>query len=201
MSCCIETAERMDDEQVLAALKETKAIRNGHFVLTSGRHSDTYIQCARVLENPNLTSRLATEAVRRLPADITIDLVAAPAVGGILFGFAVAAALDVNFIFSEREQGIMTLRRSFEVPEGARVLVSEDVVTTGGSVKEVCDLVEAAGGIVVGVVSLIDRGGARKFDHPFYPLLELPTASWAPEECDLCKQGVETYSPGSRRIK
>lgn len=94
----------------------------------------------------------------------------------------------------------MVFRRSFEVPQGARVLVCEDVVTTGGSVKEVCDLVEQAGGTVVAVVSMIDRGGDRKFDQRFYPLIELPTPSWDPDECHLCEQRVEIYSPGSRRL-
>lgn len=193
-------SDRLNDEQILEALKEAKAIRNGHFVLTSGRHSDTYIQCARVLEDPSLTKQLAREAVNRLPEGCNVDLVAAPAVGGILFGFEVAAALGTKFIFSERESGAMVFRRSFEIPQGANVLVTEDVVTTGGSVKEVCDLVTQAGGNVVGVVSLIDRGSDRKFSQPFYPLLTLPTASWLAEECALCKEGVEVYSPGSRRL-
>lgn len=190
----------MNRDEVLAVLQETGAVRHGHFQLTSGRHSDTYIQCARVLEDPTLTMKLAGEAVRALPEGMQIDLVASPAVGGILWGFAVAAVLGKKMIFSERKEGKMIFRRSFEVPEGARVLVCEDVVTTGGSVKEVCDLVEAAGGTVVAVMSMIDRGGDRKFDQDFYPLIELPTPSWDPEDCDLCKQGVEIYSPGSRRL-
>jgi orotate phosphoribosyltransferase len=191
---------RMSDEDVLQALKDTEAIRSGHFKLTSGRHSDTYIQCARVLEHPRLTNRLAAEAARRLPADVQVDLVASPAVGGILFGFAVAAALDAPLIFSERVDGTMTFRRSFEVPPGARTLVVEDVVTTGGSVKEVCDLVAAQGGEVVGVVALIDRGGTPSFSAPFFPLLRLTTPSWAPEDCALCKQGIPLYAPGSRNL-
>jgi orotate phosphoribosyltransferase len=190
----------MNDQDIITALKETEAIRTGHFKLTSGRHSDTYIQCARVLEHPRLTNQLASEVVARLPKDIEIDLVASPAVGGILFGFAVAAALDAPLIFSERVEGKMEFRRAFEVPAGARVLVAEDVVTTGGSVKEVCDLVEQNGGIVVGVVSLIDRGGIPVFSAPFFPLLRFETPSWAPEECELCKQGVEIYAPGSRNL-
>lgn len=191
---------RMNDEEILAALKETKAIRSGHFVLTSGRHSDTYIQCARVLENAPLTNRLAVETVARLPEGLHVDLVASPAVGGIIFGFAIASAIGTDFIFSERENRVMTFRRSFEIPEGADVLVAEDVVTTGGSVKEVCDLVKQAGGNVVGVVSIIDRMTDRRFSDPFYPLLSLPTASWLADECQLCRDGVEIYSPGSRRI-
>ncbi|NTU89789.1 MAG: orotate phosphoribosyltransferase [Actinobacteria bacterium] len=194
-------SERLTDEQILGMLKDVEAIRSGHFVLTSGRHSDTYIQCARVLENPALTNELAEEAVRRLPEGTQVDLVVAPAVGGIIFGFAVASALNVNFLFSEREAGTMVFRRSFAIPTGAHVLVCEDVVTTGGSVKEVCSLIEQSGGTVVGVVSIIDRGGERKFSHDFYPLLELITESWPAEDCELCKAGNEPYSPGSRRLK
>jgi orotate phosphoribosyltransferase len=190
----------MTDEQILQALKGADAIRTGHFVLTSGRHSATYVQCARVLEDPALTTKLAQTAVERLPEGLDVDLVAAPAVGGLVIGFAVAQALGVKFIFSEREQGHMVFRRAFEVPAGARVLVVEDVVTTGGSVGEVIELVEAAGGEVVGVVSLIDRGGEKNFDSAFWPLLELQVESWDPESCSLCAADVPVYSPGSRRL-
>jgi orotate phosphoribosyltransferase len=196
----MQTTERMDDDQVLQALLESQAVRKGHFRLTSGRHSDTYVQCARVLEHPGLTMKLAAETIARLPEDIQIDLVASPAVGGILFGFAVAAALDVDLIFSEREAGAMVFRRAFEVPEGARVLIAEDVVTTGGSVKELEDLILAAGACVVGVVSLIDRGGQPVFSADFYPLLRLEIPSWEPNSCNLCEKGVDLYAPGSRNL-
>jgi len=190
----------MNDEKIITALTESEAIRDGHFVLTSGRHSATYVQCARVLEDPALTTELARTAVERLPAGLNIDLVAAPAVGGLIIGFAVAQALGVKFIFSEREHGAMVLRRSFQVPPGARVLVVEDVVTTGGSVAEVIDLVRQAGGEVVGVVSLIDRGGEKKFEAEFWPLLKLEVESWEPDACSLCAAEVPIYSPGSRRL-
>jgi len=190
----------MNDEQILQALTDAEAIRTGHFVLTSGRHSGGYVQCARILEDPALTTRLARAAIERLPEGLDIDLVAAPAVGGLIIGFAVAQALGVKFIFSEREQGKMVFRRSFEVPPGARVLVVEDVVTTGGSVGEVIDLVRAGGGVVVGVVSLIDRGGEKKFQADFWPLLKLQVESWEPDSCSLCESGVPVYSPGSRRL-
>ena len=191
---------RMTDEEIQEVLRSVGAIRSGHFRLTSGRHSDTYIQCARILEYPTLTMQLAEEAVAKLPDDLQVDIVASPALGGILFGFAVAASLDATMIFSERVDGTMVFRRSFEVPEGARILVVEDVVTTGGSVKEVCDLVVAEGGDVVGVVTLIDRGGDPLFDAPYYPLLRLESPSWEVEDCALCKQGVELTSPGSRNL-
>jgi orotate phosphoribosyltransferase len=190
----------LDNDAIIAALEDADALRTGHFVLTSGRHSDSYVQCARILEDPALTTRLAREAVHRLPSDLQVDVVAAPAVGGLIIGFAVAQALGVRFIFSEREQGAMVFRRSFEVSANTRVLVVEDVVTTGGSVAEVISLVEAAGGTVVGVVSLIDRGGDKAFSADFWPLLRLEVESWAADSCSLCAQNVPVYSPGSRRI-
>jgi len=190
----------LSESDVRAALVETGAIRSGHFRLTSGRHSDTYVQCARVLENPTLTVALAQTAVSKLPVDLEVDLVVAPAVGGIVIGFAVAFALDRRFIFAERQEGAMTLRRAFEVQPGQRVLVVEDVVTTGGSVAEVIEVVQDNGGDVVGVVSLIDRGGERRFDAPYWPLLSLSVDSWDPADCSLCAEGVEVYSPGSRSL-
>lgn len=193
----------MTSDEILKMLDETQAIKHGHFVLTSGRHSDTYVQCARVLESPVTTLKLAHEALDRVPQEVRdqIDMVASPAVGGMLFGFAIAAVLEKNFIFSERKDGVMQFRRSFKVEPGQRVLVAEDVVTTGGSVQEVCQLVEDAGGVVIGVVSLIDRKTDRKFNAPFWPLLELEVQSWAPEACELCKAGSAPESLGSRQLR
>jgi orotate phosphoribosyltransferase len=189
----------MTDTEVLDALQEAHAILSGHFGLTSGRHSDRYVQCARVLEDPALVTRLAGAMVDRI-GNRGIDLVAAPAVGGIIIGFAVAQALGVKFIFSERQGGAMTFRRGFEVPTGARVLVVEDVVTTGGSVAEVVDLVRAAGGEPVAVASLIDRGGEKAFDVEFLPLLKLEVESWEAEDCRLCTEKMPMYAPGSRSL-
>lgn len=190
----------MTDEQIVNIFKECGALRSGHFKLTSGLHSNAYIQCARVLEHPRLTNKLAHEATSRLPGELQVDIVAAPAVGGILFGFAAATALDKDFIFSERVDGVMTLRRSFVVPEGARVLVAEDVVTTGGSVIELLDLVTSAGGVPVAVVSLVDRGRRPDFGCPYYPLITLETPSWSAEDCQLCKDGKKIDTPGSREL-
>lgn len=192
--------DEMTEADVLEALKDAGAILEGHFVLTSGRHSDRYVQCARILEDPALTTRLARATVHRIEG-LQVDLVAAPAVGGIIIGFAVAQALGVRFIFSERQDGAMTFRRGFEVPDGARVLVVEDVVTTGGSVAEVVELVRAAGGDVVAAVSIIDRGGPKAFEVPLMPLLRLEVESWEPSECALCRSGAPTHSPGSRRLR
>jgi orotate phosphoribosyltransferase len=190
---------KMTEPEVLAALEDAHAIMTGHFRLTSGRHSDRYVQCARVLEDPALVTRLAHAIVQRL-GERQVDLVASPAVGGIVIGFAVAQALGVKFIFSERQDGKMTFRRGFEVPEGARVLVVEDVVTTGGSVAEVVDLVRGAGGLPVAVASLIDRGGPKSFDVELFPLLRLQVESWEAGSCGLCEAEVPIYAPGSRAL-
>lgn len=187
------------EEGVLEALKDAGAILHGHFQLTSGRHSDTYVQCARVLEDPALTTRLA-EAMAAKVAGERIDVVAAPAVGGIIIGFAVAQALGVKFIFSERQDGTMVFRRCFSIEPGQRVLVVEDVVTTGGSVAEVIALVQAAGGEVAAVTSLIDRGGEKVFGERYLPLLRLEVESVEPAGCAQCAAGTPLDSPGSRRL-
>lgn len=189
----------MDPREVLDALQEAGAILHGHFQLTSGRHSDTYVQCARILEDPALTTRLA-QAMADSVRGRGVDIVAAPAVGGIIIGFAVAQALGVKFIFSERQNGVMAFRRSFHVEPGQRVLVVEDVVTTGGSVAEVIDLVGASGGEVVAVASIIDRGGHKAFDAEFLPLLQLQVESMEPQDCPHCLKEIPIDSPGSRRL-
>lgn len=190
----------MTEQEVLVSLEEARAILTGHFKLTSGRHSDRYVQCARVLEDPALVTRLASAIAHRV-GERQVDLVAAPAVGGIIIGFAVAQALGVKFIFSEREGGAMTFRRGFEVPAGARVLVVEDVVTTGGSVAEVIELVRRAGGVPVAVASLIDRGGPKAFEVELFPLLRVQVESWEADTCGLCASEVPIYTPGSRTLE
>jgi orotate phosphoribosyltransferase len=195
----VSTSTPMTEQEVSAALEEAGAILHGHFRLTSGRHSGTYVQCARILENTRLTTRLAETAAARLEGR-EFDLVASPAVGGIIIGFAVAQALGLKFIFSEREGGEMRFRRSFSVPSGSRVLIVEDVVTTGGSVAEVAELVRVAGGEVGAVVSIIDRGGPKSFDDELIPLLRLEVKSWEPSECVHCRSSVPLDSPGSRRL-
>lgn len=189
----------MTEDEVLAELEAAGAIQTGHFRLTSGRHSERYVQCARILEDTALTTRLAQAAAESV-SDLDIDLVAAPAVGGIIIGFAVAQALGVKFIFSEREHGEMVFRRGFCLAAGSRVLVVEDVVTTGGSVAEVVELVRSAGGTVPAVVSIIDRGGPKAFDVPLKPLLRLEVESWEPERCVLCRREVPLSAPGSRAL-
>jgi orotate phosphoribosyltransferase len=196
---------RLSNEDIIKLLKETQAVRKGHFQLTSGKHSDTYVQCARLMEQPDTTFHLANETMSRLPKELldNVDLVASPAIGGMLFGFSVALAAHLPFIFSERKEKEMQLRRSFEVQKNANVLLVEDVVTTGGSVKELANLVSNAGGNICGIVSLIDRHASDEeagntFDYPYFPLLRFPTPSWESADCALCAQGIPLDSPGSR---
>lgn len=198
----LQDINELSREELIAIFEETEAIQHGHFVLTSGRHSDTYVQCARVMESPRLTVQLAAQALKKVPTSVleSVDIVVSPAVGGITFGFAVGYVLGKKFVFAERKEGAMQLRRSFQVAPGERVLIAEDVVTTGGSVKEVEDLVCAAGGEVVGVVSLIDRKTDKKFLAPYWGLLEFPAQSWDPANCELCAAGSSPQSLGSRNL-
>ena len=187
--------QRMTDDQVFQALHDAGAILDGHFQLTSGRHSDTYVQCARVLEDPELTTRLAREMVDRLK-DVEVDLVAAPAVGGIIIGFAVAQALGVRFIFSERKDGDDAVPSLVRCPgRGQRVWSSKTWSRRVVSVAEVIELVESAGGEVAAVVSLIDRGGSKAFDVELRPLLRLEVESWEPDSCRLCADSKPLTSP------
>lgn len=186
--------------QVYDELVSKGAILSGHFRLTSGRHSDTYVQCAKVTEDPVLTTKLAAEIVENLHNKDEVDEVLAPAVGGIVFGYAIAQALGKRFIFAERQSGSLTLRRSFTINPGKNYLLAEDVVTTGGSVAELIKIVEEGGAQVIGIVSLISRSPKNPFDYPFNPLLSLPVSSWEESECHLCQQGLEIDSPGSRAL-
>lgn len=188
------------NQKVYEQLLAKNAIQKGHFRLTSGRHSDTYVQCARVFEDPVLTTELVSELIDQLDFKDKVDEVLAPAVGGIVFGYAVAQALGKRFIFAERKDGELTLRRSFNINPGKKYLLTEDVVTTGGSVAELVRIVEEGGGEVIGIVSLISRTEENPFAYPFVPLLTLSVQSWDEAECWLCKENVEIDSPGSRNL-
>jgi orotate phosphoribosyltransferase len=192
----------LTEERILDIFTKTGVLKEGHFLLTSGRHSNRYLQCAQVLQYPNYTEELCSQ-IARFFKDQEVDLVIGPAVGGILLSYEVARQLGLRAVFAEREGGKMTLRRGFQIAPGQRVLVIEDVVTTGGSVKEVIDLVQEVGGEVVGVGLLVDRsGGTVDFGVPTYPLVRLEVESYSPEQCPLCKDGVEpAVKPGSRNIQ
>jgi orotate phosphoribosyltransferase len=183
----------------LEILNKLGALQTGHFRLTSGRHSDRYMQCARLFEHPSesedLCARLAGAFLR---GGTSADTVAGPALGGVIMAYEVARALGARNIFTERENGVMTLRRGFKVESGERVLVVEDVVTTGGSVKEVIGIIREAGAVVVGIGAIVDRSGGRvDFGVDFKALASLDIKSWDEAECPLCAQDVPLIKPGS----
>lgn len=188
----------MGSEYIKEMFEKTSAMLKGHFLLTSGRHSDRYFQCALVLQHPEYTGELCRELASRF-AGQRVDVVVGPAMGGILISYEVARCLGVRSLFAERENGKMTLRRGFSISPGERVLVVEDVITTGGSVKEVIEAVGQAGGEVVGAGVLVDRSGGAALGVPVESLLQIPAVSYSPEECPLCKQGLPFIKPGSRK--
>ena len=186
----------------LEILSKLGALQTGHFRLTSGRHSDRYMQCARLFEHPaeseDLCARLASAF---LSAGTSADTVAGPALGGVIMAYEVARALGAGNIFTERENGVMTLRRGFKVERGERVLIVEDVVTTGGSVKEVIKIIREAGAAVVGIGAIADRSnGGVDFGVDFKALVSLDIKSWDEAECPLCARGVPVIKPGSRKV-
>lgn len=190
----------MDKEKILELFKLTGALQRGHFRLTSGLHSPEYFQCARVLQYPQYNELLCGEIARHFH-DWRVDLVIAPAIGGIMVGQEVARQMRVRGVFAERENKDMSLRRGFEVKQGDRVLVCEDVVTTGGSVQEVIDLVKGAGGTVVGVASIVDRTVKPvNFGADFFYLLKMEVPVYQPEACPLCKENIPIVKPGSRKV-
>jgi orotate phosphoribosyltransferase len=190
---------------VLNLFEQTGAYLHGHFRLTSGLHSSEYLQCALVLQHPVHAGSLGRELARKVSALLPggeVHVVASPAVGGLIVGHEVARALGARFIFTERgTDGRMVLRRGFSVQPGESVVVIEDVVTTGGSTREVVELLEAAGARVPAAGSIIDRsGGSAQVGAPRVALATLQVTAWAPEVCPLCRQGLPVVKPGSRPV-
>jgi len=180
-------------------LQETGALLTGHFQLTSGRHGAQYMQCARVLQYPEHTAYIANVMAEGLQGT-KVDIVLAPAVGGIVIGYELARALGAKSIFAEREEGKMTLRRGFEIPKGAKVVIAEDVVTTGGSTREVMAIAKEHGADIVGTCVMVDRsGGSLDFGVKFVAAYSANIVSYTPEECPLCKEAVPIVKPGSRK--
>ena len=178
--------------------KETGALQTGHFLLTSGLHSDTYLQCAQVLQHPSLAQKLARVMAEKL-ASQEIDVVVGPAMGGIIWAYQLALTLGCRAIFTERSEDIMTLRRGFTVRSGERALVAEDVSTTGGSALEVVRLLTGCGAQVVGVALLADRtAGELDFGVPHYSLYQLSPQTWSHDDCALCQGNIPFDRPGSR---
>ncbi len=187
-------------EEVLQMLKDKNAYLEGHFRLSSGRHAGKYMQCAKIMQYPEDFGKLCAELASYFK-DENITLVAGPAVGAVIFSYEMGRALGVKTIFAEREDGVMTFRRGFEVSPEDRVLVVEDVITTGGSCKEVIKAVQAIGATVVSAASIVDRS-AGKVDMgvPFKALLSMEIESYEEDECPLCKQGMPIVKPGSRKF-
>lgn len=191
----------MNPGEVKGILEERGAILHGHFQLSSGRHSDLFVQKFRVLEHPRLAQRFGESIADAF--DGAFDVVACPAVGAIVLGFATALAADARMIFAEREEGAMKFRRGFGLQSRERTLIVEDVITTGGSATEIVELVRAVGAEPVGIGALIDRGDPARppsLGAQLKSLLQLEVSSWEPAECPLCAAGEPLADPGSRRV-
>ena len=191
----------MQDEEVLAEFRASKALLEGHFLLSSGRHSAHYLQCARVLMDPMRASRLAAALASRIPRDLRKDIakVVSPAMGGVIIGHEMGRALGVEAMFVERPTGTFELRRGFALEPGEKVLMVEDVVTTGLSGKEAMVAIREAGGDVVAAAALVDRSGASvDMGVPFFPLIAINFPTYAPDELPPELAGTEAVKPGSR---
>jgi orotate phosphoribosyltransferase len=190
----------MTQDDVLELFKKSGALLQGHFRLTSGLHSDRYLQCALVLQHPQQAAVLGSAMAALLrEMDSSADFVIAPALGGILVAHEVARNIGVRALFAERQDGVLKLRRGFRIEPGERGYVVEDVVTTGGSTRETMDVVEQAGGSVIATGSLIDRSGGKvDLGAPRVALAVLDVPTFSPEECPLCKAGSQAIKPGSR---
>ena len=187
-------------DDVLDRFRKVGALLEGHFRLTSGLHSPGYLQCALVLQHPREAEACGAAIAGRVRA-LGAQAVLSPALGGIVIGHEVARALDVRAIFAERQDGTLTLRRGFTLSPGERVLVVEDVVTTGGSTRETIEVARAAGALVVGAAAIIDRsGGQQRIDVPFHALATVTLPTYEPASCPLCAAGQPVVRPGSRAV-
>ncbi len=190
----------LDEKGATKAFEDNSAILKGHFLLTSGRHSDRYIQCALVMQHPEVCAELCEVIASKLPP-VSVDVTIGPAMGGITLAYEMGRRLGTRALFAEREEGKMSLRRGFSLKPGERVLVCEDVVTTGGSAKEVADMARAMGCEVTAIACLIDRsGGKADLGYPLLSVVRMEVQSWPQEECPLCKAGSSPYKPGSRKL-
>jgi orotate phosphoribosyltransferase len=189
----------MTRDELLDLYRRAGALLEGHFRLTSGLHSPGYLQCALVLQHPQHAEALGRALAERT-RDWRATVVLSPALGGVVIGHEVARALGVRAIFAERQDGALMLRRGFVISETDRVLVVEDVVTTGGSTRETMQVAKAAGGHVVGAASIVNRGSSAGFgaDEPYVSLLDVELPTYEPDKCPLCAQGLPVFKPGSR---
>jgi orotate phosphoribosyltransferase len=189
----------MTRDELLDLYRRSGALLEGHFRLTSGLHSSGYLQCALVLQHPPHAEALG-RAIAERTRDLRPTVVLSPALGGVVIGHEVARALGVRAIFAERQDGALMLRRGFVVGESDRVLVVEDVLTTGGSTRETMQVAKAAGGHVVGAASIVNRSTGTPLDVPYVALLDLALPVYEPDTCPLCAQGLPVVKPGSRQV-
>jgi orotate phosphoribosyltransferase len=184
---------------VIDILKEAGALLEGHFLLSSGRHSNRYVQCAKLLQYPDKSEQVLKVVADQLK-DVEFDIIVGPAMGGVIVVYELGRQTGKPAIFSERENGVMTLRRGFEIKEGQKVIISEDVVTTGKSSYETAEVIKALGGQVIGIACIADRSKGD-IEYPIYSAVKLDIQSWDVSECPLCKEGTPYVKPGSRGIK
>jgi orotate phosphoribosyltransferase len=193
--------ETLTEDEILAEFRSSDALLQGHFVLSSGRHSNRYLQCARLLMNPARAARMAEALAEKIPQNIrrSIDIVVSPAMGGVIIGHEMGRALGLDALFLERPEGTFELRRGFRLEPGQKVLMMEDVVTTGLSSREAIQAIRNAGGDVIAAGALVDRSnGAAQFDIPFFPLVTLDVPSYAADEVPDELAAIPTTKPGSR---
>ncbi len=187
-------------DRAVEILESARAVLTGHFKLTSGLHSNRYVQCAQAFQYPDKVRELCVMLAGKLPKGI--QTVIGPAIGGIIFAYELSKALGARNIYAERVDEKMTFRRGFHLEPGEKVVVVEDVVTTGGSAKEVAQLAQSMGAEVVAICSLVDRSGGKvQFDWPFVPLIKMDVVTYQPDDCPLCKEGKPLTQPGSRHLK
>jgi len=190
--------QKLSHEEILGVFRQTEALLEGHFQLTSGLHSPQYFQCARVLQHPRFLGLLAGAIAEHFRND-DIQLVISPAIGGIVVGTEVGRIMGVRTIFAERKDGSMQIRRGLEILPGEKVLVVEDVVTTGGSIQEVIGLANKAGARLAGVGYVVDRSNGKiSFPSKHFSVLKMDVTAYKPEDCPLCKQNIPIMKPGSR---
>ena len=191
----------MENKQVIETLKEVDALLEGHFLLSSGKHSNRYCQCAKLLQYPDKAAPVVKVIAEKIK-DIDFDIVVGPAMGGVVVAYELARQVGKPGIFAERVDGVMTIRRGFEITKGMKCIISEDVVTTGKSFKEVAKVLEELGAEVVGVTCIVDRRVPNaEIPYPLYSAVQLEVETYDKDECPLCKAGVEYVKPGSRNIK
>ena len=192
----------MTEDEILSEFRASEALLEGHFLLSSGRHSAHYLQCARLLMNPERAGRIALAIVQKMPREIRneIQVVISPAMGGLIIGHEMGRALGVDAMFVERPEGVFGLRRGFTLAEGTKVLMMEDVVTTGLSSREAIKAIEDAGGIVIAAGAVVDRSaGTAELGVPFFPLIQLNFPTYAADELPPELAATEAVKPGSRR--